>query len=279
MSRLQVVWFKRDIRLEDHPALSAATACGPVLGLVVYEPSLWAYPDASGRQAAFYAESLESFRAEADRASLAVLFLRGEMPDLLEALRSAVGIFDLWSHEETGNAPSFERDKRVAAWARRSCVVWRELPQNNVVRGLKNRDHWSEIWDRRMTNEALAVPRLEMLSQRVVENLREIPQQLRADSLSPWRDIAETDSCPGRQAGGRAQGLRLLKTFLQGRGVGYRRQMSSPGTFQKHGSRNPGRDQPPRRLRVKRVAVDPTQTARDDGGAASTAAQQSFDFS
>lgn len=83
MSRLQVVWFKRDIRLEDHPALSAATACGPVLGLVVYEPSLWAYPDASGRQAAFYAESLESFRAEADRASLAVLFLRGEMPDLL----------------------------------------------------------------------------------------------------------------------------------------------------------------------------------------------------
>lgn len=38
---------------------------------------------AVGRQAAFYAESLESFRAEADRASLAVLFLRGEMPGLL----------------------------------------------------------------------------------------------------------------------------------------------------------------------------------------------------
>jgi len=237
MSRLQVVWFKRDIRLEDHPALSAAAVCGPVLGLVVYEPSLWAYPDASGRQAAFYAESLESFRTQADRASLAVIFLRGEMPDLLEALRSAVGVFDLWSHEETGNAPSFERDKRVAAWARRRSVVWRELPQNNVVRGLKNRDHWSAIWDRRMTDEPPAVPRFDALPQRVLENLSEMPQELRADSLSPWRDKAETDSCPGRQTGGRTQGLRLLKSFLQGRGVGYRRQMSSPGTAEDSCSR------------------------------------------
>lgn len=237
MSRLQVVWFKRDIRLYDHPALSRAAAGGPVLGLVVYEPSLWSCPDASGRQAAFYAESLESFRAEAVGASLVVLFLSGEMPDLLETLRSAVGGFDLWSHEETGNAPSFERDKRVAAWARRSGVSWRELPQNNVVRGLKNRDHWSAIWDRRMTDASLSVPRLGPLPHSLLGKLRVILKQMPADSLSPWRERAVTDRCPGRQTGGRTQGLRLLTSFLEGRGVAYRRQMSSPGTAEDSCSR------------------------------------------
>jgi len=53
---LQVVWFKRDLRLHDHPALNAAAMRGPVLGLVVFEPLLWALPDASGRHAAFYAD-------------------------------------------------------------------------------------------------------------------------------------------------------------------------------------------------------------------------------
>ena len=31
----QLVWFKRDLRLDDHPALAGALAAGPVLGLYV----------------------------------------------------------------------------------------------------------------------------------------------------------------------------------------------------------------------------------------------------
>ena len=36
-----VVWFRRDLRLRDHPALRAAAATGPVLGLFVLDPVLW----------------------------------------------------------------------------------------------------------------------------------------------------------------------------------------------------------------------------------------------
>lgn len=35
------MWFRRDLRLRDHPALRAASADGPVLGLFVLDPALW----------------------------------------------------------------------------------------------------------------------------------------------------------------------------------------------------------------------------------------------
>ncbi|MEL6889913.1 MAG: deoxyribodipyrimidine photo-lyase, partial [Pseudomonadota bacterium] len=45
-----VVWFKRDLRVSDHPALARAAALGPVIPLYVFEPGYWAEPDVSGRQ-------------------------------------------------------------------------------------------------------------------------------------------------------------------------------------------------------------------------------------
>ncbi|GAB3990747.1 cryptochrome/photolyase family protein [Nocardioides marmoraquaticus] len=36
-----IVWFRRDLRLRDHPALRAAASEGPVLGLFVLDPVLW----------------------------------------------------------------------------------------------------------------------------------------------------------------------------------------------------------------------------------------------
>ncbi len=54
-SELQIVWFKRDLRVEDHRALAEAAAQGPVLPLYIAEPEYWCQPDASGRQWAFAA--------------------------------------------------------------------------------------------------------------------------------------------------------------------------------------------------------------------------------
>jgi deoxyribodipyrimidine photo-lyase len=56
--KLQVVWFKRDLRWEDHAPLSAAVATGqPVVALLLHESSLWAQPVYSNRHACFEYES------------------------------------------------------------------------------------------------------------------------------------------------------------------------------------------------------------------------------
>ena len=46
---LQVVWFKRDLRVVDHRPLAMAVRAGPVLPLYIVEPGLWAQPDTSAR--------------------------------------------------------------------------------------------------------------------------------------------------------------------------------------------------------------------------------------
>ena len=56
---LELVWFKRDLRVADHRPLAKAAATGrAVAGLYVIEPSFWARPEYSARQYGFLLETL-----------------------------------------------------------------------------------------------------------------------------------------------------------------------------------------------------------------------------
>ncbi|HQY98660.1 MAG TPA: deoxyribodipyrimidine photo-lyase, partial [Propionicimonas sp.] len=41
MSEARLVWFRRDLRLHDHPALTAAAKDGPVVPLFVVDPAFF----------------------------------------------------------------------------------------------------------------------------------------------------------------------------------------------------------------------------------------------
>ena len=117
MSGLQVVWFKRDLRVRDHRALVEAARSGPVLGLYVFEPSMWRASDAHAGHLQFVNECLEAMRSSFEARGGRLIRLVGELPDVLERLHALVPVAGLWSHEETGNLLSFRRDQRVADWA------------------------------------------------------------------------------------------------------------------------------------------------------------------
>ncbi|MEO0879738.1 MAG: FAD-binding domain-containing protein [Pseudomonadota bacterium] len=222
----QIVWFKRDLRVVDHEPLVRAAAAGPVIPLYVVEPGLWAEPDASGRHWAFIAESLHALDRDL-RALGAHLVVRcGEIVEVLSGMVRATGADGLWSHEETGNAWTYARDKRVAAWASANGVAWRETPQGGVVRRLKTRNGWARQWDKVMARQVLDPPHLTAATGVVSAPLKT------AAALG-----LDDDPCPGRQAGGREQGLLLLESFLTERGAPYRRAMSAPGPGAAHCSR------------------------------------------
>ena len=132
-------WFKRDLRVADHPALALAAALGAVVPIYIVEPDYWALPDTSGRQFAFLSECLEDLRKQLARIGLPLVVRRGEAVAVLEDLRGQTGALQMVSHEETGNAWTYERDIRVGAWARAQGVAWHEVPQCAVVRRLRNR--------------------------------------------------------------------------------------------------------------------------------------------
>lgn len=217
---LQVVWFKRDLRLSDHRPLQEASRRGPVLPLLVVEPELWQQPDCSGRQWTFAAECIAELREALATIGQPLVVRVGEVVAVLERARSQLGVEALWSHEETGNGWTYARDRRVAAWARSHGIPWHQCPQFGVVRGLRNRDGWARRWEARMA-EALtppptALPPLAGISAGAIPTATELG--------------LAADSCPQRQSGGRRQGLALLESFLAERGRAYHRELSSPLT-------------------------------------------------
>jgi deoxyribodipyrimidine photo-lyase len=115
----------------------------------------------------------------------------------------------------------------VAAWCREQGIEWHELPQGGVVRRLKDRDGWARRWDQRMSQPVTAVPSL----LETVSSLRDFTV-VAADS--PLRSAADLGvagaSRAEAQRGGEARALDVLHSFLEERGVDYRRGMSSPVT-------------------------------------------------
>ncbi len=213
-----IVWFKRDLRVHDHPALSAAAEVGPVLPLYIVEPDLWAQPEHSRRQWAFIAEALAELRRDLASLGQPLIIRTGNAIDVLETLRQQ-GAASIWSHEETGQLWTYERDKAVKRWAKAHGVAWHELRQTGVIRCLKSRNGWAGKWDRQMAGARLTPPRLAPLG------------GLEPGPIPDADDLGlDPDPCPERQAGGREAGLDCLHSFLHERGRDYRKAMSSPNT-------------------------------------------------
>ncbi|MEB3304460.1 MAG: deoxyribodipyrimidine photo-lyase [Cyanobacteriota bacterium] len=225
MEPVHVVLFKRDLRVHDHRPLREAASRGRVLPLYVVEPELWAQPDASARQWAFCAESLQGLQGELSRLGVPLVLRVGEVIGVLSELGREVEMAGLWSHEETGNGWTYGRDRALASWCRLRGIPWHQFPQNGVVRALGSRDGWARRWEERMGVEPLPAPgRLQG------------PQRIGLASLAPEalpgpQELGlDPDPCPGRQAGGRAAGLEVLESFLAERGRGYVKGLSSPLT-------------------------------------------------
>ncbi|MGF1554209.1 MAG: deoxyribodipyrimidine photo-lyase/cryptochrome family protein [Paracoccaceae bacterium] len=218
---LHVVWFTRDLRLFDHEPLARAAEAadgGVVVALYVAEPAMWAAPCASARQWRFVAAALADLDARRGEIGSRLVVRPGEPVAVLDDLHASRGLAGLWSHEETGEGWSFERDRAVAAWARAHAVPWREFRSGGVVRRLRSRDGWAEAFDRKAR-----------------EPMHPAPRALAAHGLDPGRLPGERDLGlgfdPAREIEATPAAARdLLDGFLAHRGRRYRTEMSSPVT-------------------------------------------------
>ncbi|MEW5837294.1 MAG: FAD-binding domain-containing protein [Pseudomonadota bacterium] len=231
MRAVHIVWFKRDLRIEDHRPLMEAAAHGEVLPLYIVEPQAWRQPDASLRQWRFVRQTLLELDADLRALGAAGLVVRvGETCAVLAALAREFSVAGLWSHEETGNDWSFARDRAVLAWTKRQGVAWTEFRQDGVLRRLNSRNGWAEHWQRFMVAALIPAPaKLEAV---------DAPSDHLPDERALFADnYAQGDDCPHAQPGGRSHALRLLHSFLHVRGKNYARGMSSPLTAESACSR------------------------------------------
>ena len=216
---VQLVWFKRDLRVEDHRPLREAAQRGPVLCLYVYEPDLHGSLEFTSAHLDFLRESLISLQHSLRDLGGMLVLRRGRVTEVLHALRRETSFVTLWSHEETGSDRTYRRDREVTAWCREQGIPWHEFRQDGVVRRLASRNGWSRHWEEFVRQPASKRP-----------SLRGV-HDVRSEGLLGPDDLGLSPSDkPSAQKGGEAEADRTLSSFLSERGMNYRAAMSSPVT-------------------------------------------------
>ncbi len=201
--------------------MAASAARGSVLPLLVVEPGYWRLAETSHRQYQFWAGAASSLAAQIAARGGALHIHIGSALDALDALRGMLGPFDLWSHQETGNGWTHQRDRAVRNWCKANGITWTESPQFGVIRGQAlNRDTWSKQWDIFMSRPQARPP--------ARMNWHGAPCTMRLPQ--PAELGLHPDGIRYPQAPDRAAALALLDSFLHQRGAEYARQMSSPIT-------------------------------------------------
>ena len=160
-----IYWLKRDFRLADNPALSAAVQThAEVVPVFILEPLAVSTPETSAFHLHAQLDAFNALRRSLHLRSRPLHFAHREVIDLLEELYRKEPFGHLVSHQEIGNNRTYDRDKAVAKWCNDKGVVWTEHQQTGVFRGPVDRDKRHRDWDAFYRAPLLPVPDLAPLT-------------------------------------------------------------------------------------------------------------------
>ncbi len=216
--KINIVWFKRDLRLNDHVPLKEAELDElPTLLLYIYEPMLTQSSHYDVRHWRFVYESLMSMQQQLKQENLKIHILHGDVFNIFNALHEQFEIECIFSHEETGIDLTFQRDIEFGTWCKEKGLKWFEYPTNAVHRGLKNRDGWKSKWRGRIETEPIQNELSHLISPEHEFRFKgkEIPDE--------WKRSNEHF-----QSGGREMAESTLNSFLKERGAEYSKSISRP---------------------------------------------------
>lgn len=214
-----IVWFKRDLRVQDHaPLLKASRTNRPIIPLYIVEPEYWEQPDASRRHWYFIHDCLVDLNRDLTDLGQQLIIRVGEAVDVLAQLHKHFGAVDLYAHEETGNTWTYDRDIAVAELCADLGIPFHEHPSNGVVRRLKNRDEWSHIRNERMVEQINPKP----------AQLVPVPECTSAHLPSKNDPMFGAALIGKVQKGGRAAAVADLRSFLTTRAERYLYHISAP---------------------------------------------------
>ena len=232
MQQINLVWLKRDLRLEDHAPLAAAVDAGlPTLIYYSFEPTLLNDPHLHESHQRFIVESLADLSKQLKPYQLRLYVFWSDVIPLFEAIQRHFQINSLFSHQEIGVASTFERDKAVGVWCRKTGVRWREFPQFAVQRGRHGRKGWSKFADQFFDQPLIKtdlnrLPKLDLAADHPLMALK--CQQLPSRWLKTHASY---------QSGGEVQAKQQLHRFLESSLQQYTFHISKPDTSRYYSSR------------------------------------------
>ncbi len=231
MKAINIVWFKRDLRLADHAPLRQAAEEGlPVLLLYCFEPSLIAAPDYDIRHWRFIWQSLEDMQLRLGERGHSMLIAHREVISVLGQISEKYQIRKLFSYQESGLRITYDRDKAVKKWCQASGVVWQEYPYGGVIRALKNRRTWPQT-----LVASLKSPQDQVDWEAFVG--LDLSEERSSRWLGPALPSGFAIEDPNMQFGGESLAWRYLQSFMEGRYQTYNQHISQPEASRKACSR------------------------------------------
>ena len=218
---INVVWLKRDLRLQDNEAISNALASKKrTLILYVFEHVLLNNDHYSERHFNFIKESLKDINEQLLQHNSKVLTVTSDITSAFNQLQEFYKIATIYSHAETGLLVTYNRDKEFTRYCRNNFIDWKESKNNGVERGLVNRDNWFENWENYMnSNLEVFQPRKNQLL-----HISEIEELEKLFSVTDLFTPTDTKF----QKGGTTIGWKYANSFLESRHEAYMDNISKP---------------------------------------------------
>jgi len=216
---VSLVWLRRDLRLADNPAIvQAVRSSRPILFLFNLDSERLQRHDVDGIHVQWELDCLDQLRQDIEQRNGVVLFRFGSIVDALDEIHQNYGIHSVYGNEESGLQWSWNRDKAVAQWALENNIQFVEFPSNGVARRLQSRDDWKALRDRRMNCSLVEVP----------SRLSSV-KGIYSDAVPHASELGfEVRPLHHRPKAGETAAMDTLFSFLDERGRGYRKGMSSP---------------------------------------------------
>ena len=217
MEKINILWFKKDLRIQDNEALFEASKNFKLLPIYIIENDLWSQNSYSDRQWQFCKESLIDLNQDLKKLGQELIIRTGDVIETFEEISKSFKIMGIYSHQETGDYYTYKRDQKIRNWAIKHNIQWKEYLQFAVFRGKTNRDFWANNWKKHLEKK---IPQIKIKLNTVNFRLGNIPN----DDFFKFKE----DKCLGRLKGGRKEGLLRLEIFLRKDIYLYRKNISNP---------------------------------------------------
>ena len=227
---INIVWLKRDLRLQDNEAIYNATNSGiPTLLLYVFEKSLQKDNHYSNRHWNFIKQSIVDLNKQLEQSDTKVLAVSSEVMQVFNFLEEKYKIKTVYSHQETGIKITYERDKTFKRYCKNNFIKWEENINNGIFRGLKDRSNWVTQWENYM-NLPLFSFNFDPTKYISSAEIDALEKTLEKQDLSTAPDTIF-------QKGGTTMGKKYLETFFNERYFKYSSNISKPLLARKSCSR------------------------------------------